>query len=912
MSRAISRESFDELKNYLGVYLQQGRPILDADWNENQDITVAALRRLGRETHGEGTPDSGFAIVPVVLPSDVEELTDFSPSMILDSFFGPWRFALNFPGDLLDDLEQPGFQLSSPQGTLRIAEDHPYQGQGFLRLSGHPGTVTMKKTLNATVDLSASDLATFRYRRNRKTAGAVKFFLEDDLGGKSVWPIASTQDFPPGIWVPALASPLDIRFRILTTSLRNAVRNDFYFQSLTMYGGTPPFTWAVVAGALPPGLNLPSGPRQSRDAPVQGSPTQAGTFTFTARVTDAANRTATRQLTLEVQAAGPERGRTTPDEASMLSRSPSETPTGTPANLTRIRAYGFEAPQDSGAPLVWDFDDLRVGSSARHRALASGDFVLRGAPRAMLAADAALLTKFERDLTGGNPAQSTAAYLVDVLSTADPDVPDAAASARMHVSGLTCLREADTLYSQQADPNDPPLTTPTGSTRRDTVYLDAWTEPLTYIDDPEIREVALGGPDTATRTRVRHRVRVAEGGGLPSGDGRGAGTLATEGSYTAQANRLYLVEVDTGGDLGAATFRWSEDNAATIQRVIEPVPPGSTRVSVEDATAFRAGDQILIRKEFGAEEHQVASVVGNVIGLVQPTGDQLADLPAAGRVPGFTTFALADRPMIQRWNAFRVPIPAGQDDPAAAAAIPLNDGVAVRFSGSGLRTGDFWNFRARFLPGDDAAGLDPLTRIERLRFQRPRGVVHHYAPLATLIRDPAAPEPDRISDIADLRRRAGNTNTVNLNLNSVTMTGTSEILLGGTRLPAVSPDSKLVTFWSAELFLPAQVNGQLSIEVRYYNDDLTDPIGEPSTGLLLSQQRGINLSRRTIGADLPFHFVFAGLNTAFQPLGGPFVPTSVQVVAALSGTNGSVSIGESRATVLELKKSTELINEIQD
>src|SRR5690242_15482519 len=65
MATAISRDSFNELKNYLGVYLQQGRVILDSDWNENQDIAVSFLRRLSREALGEGSPKLGFAIAPV-------------------------------------------------------------------------------------------------------------------------------------------------------------------------------------------------------------------------------------------------------------------------------------------------------------------------------------------------------------------------------------------------------------------------------------------------------------------------------------------------------------------------------------------------------------------------------------------------------------------------------------------------------------------------------------------------------------------------------------------------------------------------------------------------------------------------------------------------------------------------------
>jgi hypothetical protein len=910
MTRAISRESFDELKNYLGVYIQQGRAVLDADWNENQDIAVAAARRLGRETHGDGSPDAGFSIVPVLMP-DIDQLTEVSLATTLDSLLGSWRFFFNFPGQLLDDFEQPGFVLSSPQGTLRIARDRPYRGQGFLRLSGHPGTVTIRKTLSGTVDLSASDLATFWYRRNRKTASALKFFIEDDAGGKSVWPISTPSTFPADTWAAGLAAPLDLRFRILTQTLQNAVANDFYFENLHLCGGTPPFTWTTT-GTLPANTQVRSTPQDDRGVDIQGTPSPAGTFTFTVRVTDAAGLTATKQLVLVVQAQGPQRGRTTPQEALLQSLSPFETPTGKPADPTRVHAYGFEAPQDAGTPLIWDFDDLRVGGSARQRALAADDFIIRGSELAMLPADVGLYTKFAQE--SGVLDATTIPFLqalIDLLTAGgDPSVPDPVTAARMHVSGLTPLQVADTLYSQQADPNDPPLAPPSGGqVRQDTVYLDVWTEPVTYVDDPEIREVALGGPDTATRSRVRHRVRVAQGESTPSGDGRGDGTLATEGSYTAQANRLYLVENDTGGDIGTATFRWSEDNASTIQRVIEPLPPGSTRVVVEDATAFRTGDRILIRKEFGAEEHQVASVAGNVIGLAQATGTQLAALPAAGRVADFTTFALADRPMAQRWNAFRVPIPADSADPALSAAVPLNDGVAVRFGGHGMRPGDFWNFRTRFLPGDDASGLDPLTRIEQLGFQRPRGAVHHYVPLATLTRDPADSEPDLITGIADLRPRSGNTHTVNLRPADATVTGAAAVLLVATRLPSVSTGSKLMTFWSGNVFVSAPVSASLEIRVAYYNDLVTDPLTHPDDGLVFDDIRTIDLSRRPAAMDMPFQFLFAGFGTILQALGRPFAPTSVQIIASVNGASASVGLSRMNATALEFKQSTELTDD---
>jgi hypothetical protein len=47
-------------------------------------------------------------------------------------------------------------------------------------------------------------------------------------------------------------------------------------------GGSPPFTWAVTAGTLPPGLMLGS------DGSLSGTPTSAGSFAFTVTATDSA------------------------------------------------------------------------------------------------------------------------------------------------------------------------------------------------------------------------------------------------------------------------------------------------------------------------------------------------------------------------------------------------------------------------------------------------------------------------------------------------------------------------------------------------------------------------------------------------------------------------------------------------
>src|SRR5262245_11323480 len=589
--------------------MQQGRVILDSDWNENQDIAVSFTRRMGREALGDGSPNRGFAIDPVFPPPpslilsqvnttglDLNEaigaiigacLADLL-SLMLYMIFGPLLCFLDFPCDSIDDFEDAaGWTLSSPQGKVRIGRDRPYEGRAFLRVSGHAGPVTLTRTLPNVRDLSAYDLATLRYRLNEQVAGTFKFFIEDSAGNRNVWEVKNTA-FARDFWLAGFASPLDIRFRILTGTLGDAVVNKSYSASLFTYGGKAPMTWAVTQGALPAGMTLTPGGSgdESRTGRISGTPTASGTFSFTAQVTDADGKKSSRAQTLIVKTSGDVPFQL-PDANEFLSRiSVATAPTGTPANLQQVKKYGFEIYQDATTPLIWDFDDLRGGSSAQRDAQGANNFIIRGSELARFVSQLTLLTVFQGlsgQQGGGQEEDEFFQNLLDLMNTefelSEPSVDNA---GRLYVAGLPCVQVKDVLYSDQADPNDPPLTPPAaGTTRRDSVYLDVWTEPVTYVEDPEIREVALGGPDTTTRTRVRHRVRVAQGGTVPTGNGIGDGTLATEGSYTAQANRLYLVEIDKPGGIGTATFRWSEDNASTIQRVIEPIPPGATRVAVE-------------------------------------------------------------------------------------------------------------------------------------------------------------------------------------------------------------------------------------------------------------------------------------------------------------------------------------------
>ena len=67
-----------------------------------------------------------------------------------------------------------------------------------------------------------------------------------------------------------------------------------YSQTLAASGGTPPYTWSLVSGALPAGLSL------SSSGVITGTPTGAGTSNFTVKVTDSTSASATQAFTLTV------------------------------------------------------------------------------------------------------------------------------------------------------------------------------------------------------------------------------------------------------------------------------------------------------------------------------------------------------------------------------------------------------------------------------------------------------------------------------------------------------------------------------------------------------------------------------------------------------------------------------------
>ncbi len=74
-----------------------------------------------------------------------------------------------------------------------------------------------------------------------------------------------------------------------------------FAQNFFLSGGAGPYTWSLASGQLPPGLHLQtfSDPRDANDE-LAGTPTTAGTYTFTMRLTDYNGQQATQQFTVTI------------------------------------------------------------------------------------------------------------------------------------------------------------------------------------------------------------------------------------------------------------------------------------------------------------------------------------------------------------------------------------------------------------------------------------------------------------------------------------------------------------------------------------------------------------------------------------------------------------------------------------
>jgi hypothetical protein len=289
-------------------------------------------------------------------------------------------------------------------------------------------------------------------------------------------------------------------------------------------------------------------------------------------------------------------------------------------------------------------------------------------------------------------------------------------AGRLYIDGILCETESTSFLKQ---PDLPGAKLPTDKGQY-LVYLDVWERLITTLDDPAIRETALGGPDTCVRLRTTWQARLlkldeeeakqgcdAKPAALDPPTGKLAArakpddanvdpcAVKPKAGYRRLENQLYRVEIHQPGDLGKATFKWSRDNGSIVAAWTDQ--KGKRLVEVSDLgrdafSRFAPGQWV----ELSDDTCELNGTPGLLVNIVSVEGLVLT----VDRDVQRTDFPL--NPKVRRWDQ----LPAAPVDGAMLVEQPGtnggflalddgSDGIEVRFEAGSYQTGDYWIFPAR-------------------------------------------------------------------------------------------------------------------------------------------------------------------------------------------------------------------------
>ncbi|GAB4424611.1 MAG: hypothetical protein OHK0039_41850 [Bacteroidia bacterium] len=314
--------------------------------------------------------------------------------------------------------------------------------------------------------------------------------------------------------------------------------------------------------------------------------------------------------------------------------------------------------------------------------------------------------------------------------------------------------------------------------RFDLVYLEAWQQPVSAVEDEELFEVALGGPDTTTRIRNMRRVQLATATGerechaawqalvaqwaaqhlgtvdakyerVPQaqlqvsynteGETDDLCTPSIEGGYLGAENQAIRVQIVDGGH-----FTWGFDNGAPLYRIevsgdavtmltlprdpyhwplagqVVEILPWSALLPNGEKIAETRGHLSRVLESFNPDTHQLtlATPLPANFGLNWTSRSDSEAIGTAGEVPAY---------YLRVWNrgAGDTSDPAIAITPGTAQALGTT-GISVTFSGPDFVADDHWVIAAR-----------PETRDQVVPWvlesgAAPQGIRRFFAPLAVI------------------------------------------------------------------------------------------------------------------------------------------------------------------------------------
>lgn len=729
MKNDIGKISFNELNHFVGVFHQMGRLPLESDFNEQNELVLRLLQRVAGDAMHTGSPNDGFHV---------------------DTHL------------LLDKLESRKGWSTTPAGATLFIDyfDHRVGDGSLVAL----GATAVAKTLGKPLDLSrvvelliaVKTVPASPFTFYVKDATTTHNFTMTDVATDDGWLLVRAT---PGAWPAGFANQaiVEYGFSGLNTLVRYSfdfVKADLPLHTLLVHpewGGQ--FTALPAAAVLAPDDDQ----RLWGSTSIRASATSAVAYTLPAP----ADLSRARRLLVTVQRA--------PAAAALALTLRDD---ATPANTITL---GGATVGTQGA---WEVHNFALTQA--------GTFNWSGVTQVgYLTLDTTATYHFGPVLLEANPALDLVVMGGDGTS---------AGAGRFYGDGEAATKEAHGTYFTQADLPlaDPAALAPVveGQHRIDWAYLDLWERPLSYVERPSLREVALEGADTCTRTQLVAQVRLLKGDAValantpqaPSAafdalPRLGRGVLSTKdkpaatldpcadpcepviaGPYVGEENGLFRVEIHRAGNIGAANnagtalFKWSRDNAGIVSPLLTDALVGVTSVEVEKPELFAVGDLVevaddLIELITGPYEDRVnhakhtrgelrklaaVNLQTRRISWEDPTVVDPAEVSFHAPLP--RSQRIAHHAKLTRWDGMGACTPG---DIALSA-----EGVVIEFGGSGMVAGDYWLFATRTIDHS----------VERLIEAPPRGTQHGYYLLAAIHRSRAAAAPE-IVFAEDLRPR---------------------------------------------------------------------------------------------------------------------------------------------------------------
>jgi len=275
-------------------------------------------------------------------------------------------------------------------------------------------------------------------------------------------------------------------------------------------------------------------------------------------------------------------------------------------------------------------------------------------------------------------------------------------------------------YSTQPDYPDPEALDQTLADAAYLAYLDVWERHITYIEDNSIREVALGGPDTATRSKIIWQMKVIKGqiadpnkpcdnfkpedsqllanlfgpdhGRLKAMAQRKSTAtdpcvIPPDANFHGPENQLYRVEIHKPGNAwdgtttaagagantaNAATFKWSRENGSVTFPITSPISTGDgvttltlANLGRDDRLGVAEGDWVEIQDD----DYVLRNRASNLL-QVQSIDRSTLQVTLNGTPDATVGNDQSKHPLLRRWDQ-------KMGDPAEGGTTIGPDGAAL-------------------------------------------------------------------------------------------------------------------------------------------------------------------------------------------------------------------------------------------